>query len=65
VKHEFEGKATSWVPGASTRKASDKSIALLHAECQGALEDAGLTKDDVTRITARDAPGLALSWSIT
>ena len=43
-----------------TRKATDKSVALLHAECaKGALEDAGLTKDDVDGyFCAGDAPGL-------
>src|ERR1700760_513661 len=42
-----------------TRKAPDKSIAMLHAECaKGALEDAGLTKDDVDGyFCAGDAPG--------
>src|ERR1700754_4129629 len=43
-----------------TRKAPDKSVTLLHAECaKGALEDAGLTKDDVDGyFCAGDAPGL-------
>ena len=43
-----------------TRKADDKSLAQLHAECaKGALEDAGLTKDDVDGYyCAGDAPGL-------
>ncbi|WP_169543453.1 thiolase domain-containing protein [Sneathiella aquimaris] len=43
-----------------TRKAVDKSLAQLHAECaQGALADAGLTKDDVDGyFCAGDAPGL-------
>src|SRR5919206_819374 len=43
-----------------TRKADDKSLALLHAEvAKGALEDAGLTKDDVDGYyCAGDAPGL-------
>src|ERR1700677_3761822 len=43
-----------------TRKASDKSVTLLHAECaKGALDDAGLTKDDVDGYyCAGDAPGL-------
>src|SRR6201992_1736676 len=42
-----------------TRKAPDKTIALLHAECaKGALADAGLTKDDVDGyFCAGDAPG--------
>jgi acetyl-CoA C-acetyltransferase len=43
-----------------TRKAPDKSVALLHAECaKGALEDAGLTKADVDGyFCAGDAPGM-------
>jgi acetyl-CoA C-acetyltransferase len=43
-----------------TRKAPDKSVAQLHAECaRGALEDAGLTKDDVDGyFCAGDAPGM-------
>ena len=43
-----------------TRKAVDKSLAQLHAESAlGALEDAGLTKDDVDGyFCAGDAPGL-------
>lgn len=43
-----------------TRKADDKSLALLHAEvAKGALADAGLTKDDVDGyFCAGDAPGL-------
>jgi len=43
-----------------TRKADDKSLAQLHAECaKGALADAGLTKDDVDGyFCAGDAPGL-------
>ncbi|HEU5189263.1 MAG TPA: thiolase domain-containing protein [Methylomirabilota bacterium] len=43
-----------------TRKADDKSLAQLHAEvAQGALADAGLTKDDVDGyFCAGDAPGL-------
>ena len=42
------------------RKAPDKSVAQLHAEvAKGALEDAGLTKDDVDGyFCAGDAPGL-------
>ena len=42
-----------------TRKATDKSLAQLHAESAlGALEDAGLTKDDVDGyFCAGDAPG--------
>jgi acetyl-CoA C-acetyltransferase len=49
-----------------TRKADDKSLAQLHAECaKGALDDAGLTKDDVDGyFCAGDAPGLgALSMA--
>ena len=43
-----------------TRKAPDKSVAQLHAECaKGALEDAGISKDDVDGyFCAGDAPGL-------
>jgi len=43
-----------------TRKAPDKSVAQLHAECaRGALADAGLTKDDVDGyFCAGDAPGM-------
>ena len=43
-----------------TRKADDKSLAQLHAEvAKGALDDAGLTKDDVDGyFCAGDAPGL-------
>ena len=43
-----------------TRKAPDKSVAQLHAECaKGALADAGLTKDDVDGyFCAGDAPGM-------
>ncbi len=43
-----------------TRKAIDKSLAQLHAECaKGALKDAGLTKQDVDGyFCAGDAPGL-------
>ncbi len=43
-----------------TRKAPDKSVAQLHAECaRGALADAGLTKDDIDGyICAGDAPGM-------
>ncbi|MBL4666034.1 MAG: thiolase domain-containing protein [Sneathiella sp.] len=57
----INGKA--YIAGAfehPTRKAIDKSLAQLHAECaKGALEDAGLTKDDVDGyFCAGDAPGL-------
>lgn len=57
----INGKA--YIAGAfehPTRNAVDKSLAQLHAECaKGALEDAGLTKDDVDGyFCAGDAPGL-------
>jgi acetyl-CoA C-acetyltransferase len=44
----------------TTRKAPDKSVAQLHAEvAKGALEDAGLSKEDVDGyFCAGDAPGL-------
>ncbi len=56
-------KGAAYIAGAfehPTRKAPDKSVALLHAECaKGALEDAGLTKDDVDGyFCAGDAPGM-------
>src|SRR5450631_4035254 len=56
-------KGAGYIVGARehpTRKARDKSVTLLHAECaKGALEDAGLTKDDVDGyFCAGDAPGL-------
>ena len=56
-------KGAAYIVGAyehPTRKATDKSVAQLHAECaKGALEDAGLTKDDVDGyFCAGDAPGL-------
>src|SRR5947209_16247392 len=43
-----------------TRKADDKSLAQLHGEvARGALDDAGLTRDDVDGyFCAGDAPGL-------
>ena len=43
-----------------TRKAADKSVAQLHAECaRGALADAGLKKSDIDGyICAGDAPGM-------
>ncbi|MCC7486775.1 MAG: thiolase domain-containing protein [Burkholderiales bacterium] len=42
-----------------TRKAPDKSVAQLHAECAaGAIRDAGLTRDDIDGyFCAGDAPG--------
>jgi acetyl-CoA C-acetyltransferase len=56
-------KGAAYVAGAwehPTRKAPDKSVAQLHAECaRGALEDAGLTKDEVDGyFCSGDAPGL-------
>jgi acetyl-CoA C-acetyltransferase len=55
-------KGAAYIVGAwehPTRKAPDKSVAMLHAECaKGALADAGLTKDDVDGyFCAGDAPG--------
>ena len=56
-------KGKAYIAGAyehPTRKADDKSVAQLHAEvAKGALEDAGLSKDDVDGyFCAGDAPGL-------
>ena len=56
-------KGKAYIAGAyehPTRKAPDKSLAQLHAEvAKGALEDAGLTKDDVDGyFCAGDAPGM-------
>src|SRR5262249_10605594 len=56
-------KGKAYIAGAfehPTRKADDKSVAQLHAEvAKGALEDAGLTKNDVDGyFCAGDAPGL-------
>src|SRR5262245_34537476 len=56
-------KGKAYIAGAfehPTRKADDKSLAQLHAEVsKGALEDAGLSKDDVDGyFCAGDAPGL-------
>jgi acetyl-CoA C-acetyltransferase len=56
-------KGKAYIAGAfehPTRKATDKSVAQLHAECAaGALADAGLTKDDVDGyFCAGDAPGM-------
>jgi acetyl-CoA C-acetyltransferase len=56
-------KGAGYIVGAwehPTRKATDKSVTLLHAECAaGALADAGLNKDDVDAYyCAGDAPGL-------
>lgn len=43
-----------------TRKAPDKSVAQLHAEvARGALEDAGLSKNDIDGyFCSGDAPGM-------
>jgi acetyl-CoA C-acetyltransferase len=56
-------KGKAYIAGAfehPTRRAPDKSVAQLHAECaRGALEDAGLTRDDVDGyFCAGDAPGM-------
>jgi len=56
-------KGQGYIVGAfehPTRKAPDKSVAQLHAECAaGALADAGLTKDDVDGyFCAGDAAGM-------
>jgi acetyl-CoA C-acetyltransferase len=56
-------KGAAYVVGAwehPIRKAPDMSVAQLHAECaRGALEDAGLSKDDVDGyFCSGDAPGL-------
>ena len=56
-------KGRAYIVGAyehPTRKAPDKSVAQLHAECaRGALIDAGLTKADIDGyFCAGDAPGL-------
>ncbi|HJS86968.1 MAG TPA: thiolase domain-containing protein [Acetobacteraceae bacterium] len=56
-------KGAAYIAGAfehPTRKAPDKSVALLHAECAlGALKDAGLSKEDVDGyFCAGDAPGM-------
>ena len=56
-------KGSAYIAGAfehPTRRAPDKSVAQLHAECaKGALEDAGLTKQDVDGyFCAGDAPGM-------
>lgn len=57
-------KGKAYVVGAwehPTRKAPDISLMQLHAECaKGALEDAGLTKNDVDGFfcAAGDTPGL-------
>src|SRR2546425_745601 len=56
-------KGKAYIAGAfehPTRKADDKSVPQLHAEvARGALEDAGLSKNDVDGyFCAGDAPGL-------
>ncbi|MDE2583154.1 MAG: thiolase domain-containing protein [Rhodospirillales bacterium] len=56
-------KGAAYIAGAyehPTRKAPDKSVAMLHAECAiGALADAGLSKSDVDGyFCAGDAPGM-------
>src|SRR2546426_4636298 len=56
-------KGKAYIAGAferRTRKADDKSVPQLHAEvARGALEDAGLSKNDVDGyFCAGDAPGL-------
>ena len=56
-------KGKSYIVGVfehPTRKAEDKSVAQLHAEsAKGAIEDAGLSKDDIDGyFCAGDAPGL-------
>jgi acetyl-CoA C-acetyltransferase len=56
-------KGKAYIMGAfehPTRKATDKSVMQLHAECaQGALADAGLKKDDIDGyFCAGDAPGM-------
>ena len=61
-------KGKAYIVGAyehPLRKAPDKSVAQLHAEvAKGALEDAGLTKDDIDGyFCAGDAPGANI-WSM-
>jgi acetyl-CoA C-acetyltransferase len=61
-------KGKAYIVGAyehPLRKAPDKSVAQLHAECaKGAIEDAGLTKNDIDGyFCAGDAPG-ANVWSM-
>ncbi|MCC6535091.1 MAG: thiolase domain-containing protein [Burkholderiales bacterium] len=56
-------KGKAYIVGAfehPTRKAPDKSVAQLHAECaRGAIEDAGLKKEDIDGyFCAGDAPGM-------
>ena len=59
-------KGKAYIAGAfehPTRLATHKSVAQLHAECaKGALEDAGLSKNDVDAyFCAGDAPGSAIA----
>jgi acetyl-CoA C-acetyltransferase len=59
----MSSRSSAYIVGAfehPTRKAPDKSVAMLHAECaRGALADAGLSKDDVDGyFCAGDAPGM-------
>jgi acetyl-CoA C-acetyltransferase len=61
-------KGKAYIVGAyehPLRKAPDHSVAQLHAECaKGALEDAGLTKNDIDAyFCAGDAPGSNV-WSM-
>jgi acetyl-CoA C-acetyltransferase len=61
-------KGKAYIVGAyehPLRKAPDKSVAQLHAECaKGAIEDAGLSKNDIDGyFCAGDAPG-ANVWSM-
>ena len=64
-------KGAGYIVGAfehPTRKAPDKSVTLLHAECaKGALEDAGLIKGDIDGYSAPAThPASArCRWSIT
>src|SRR3712207_6136144 len=63
VAPEMTIKGKAYIAGAyehPTRLAKDKSVAQLHAESAlGALQDAGLSKDDVGGyFCAGDAPGL-------
>src|SRR5690625_4180237 len=63
----LDGKA--FIVGAyehPTRKADDLSVARLHAEvARGALEDAGLTKNDIDGyFCAGDAPGLGATTMV-
>jgi acetyl-CoA C-acetyltransferase len=59
----MSSRSSAYIVGAfehPTRKAPNKSVAMLHAECaSGALADAGLNKDDVDGyFCAGDAPGM-------